>query len=59
MRLQSTRPTGPGRRRRLGGQRGEALAFYGFVSPWLIGTAVLTVFPVGYAFYLSFTAWDG
>ncbi|MFF7067121.1 sugar ABC transporter permease [Streptomyces pseudovenezuelae] len=59
MRLQSTRPTGPGRPRRLSGRRGEALAFYGFVSPWLIGTAVLTVFPVGYAFYLSFTAWDG
>ncbi|MCX5247630.1 sugar ABC transporter permease [Streptomyces sp. NBC_00201] len=59
MRLKSARPTGPARRRRRSGRRGEALAFYGFVSPWLIGTAVLTVFPVGYAFYLSFTAWDG
>ncbi|MEV3907203.1 carbohydrate ABC transporter permease [Streptomyces canus] len=59
MRLQSVRSAGPARRRRPGGRRGEALAFYGFVSPWLIGTAVLTIFPVGYAFYLSFTAWDG
>lgn len=35
------------------------LAFYGFISPWLIGTAALTLFPVGYAVYLSFTAWNG
>jgi multiple sugar transport system permease protein len=45
----------PGRRRRLRG----GLAFYGFISPWLIGTAALTLFPVGYAVYLSFTAWNG
>ena len=46
----------PGRRRKLvpGG-----LAFYGFISPWLVGTAALTLFPVGYAVYLSFTAWNG
>jgi multiple sugar transport system permease protein len=43
----------PGRRLRGG------LAFYGFISPWLIGTAALTLFPVGYAVYLSFTAWNG
>jgi len=45
----------PGRRRRLPGW----LAFYGFISPWLIGTAALTLFPVGYAVYLSFTDWNG
>jgi multiple sugar transport system permease protein len=44
-----------GRRRRLEG----GLAFYGFISPWLIGTAALTLFPVGYAVYLSFTGWNG
>ena len=44
-----------GRRRRLRG----GLAFYGFISPWLIGTAALTLFPVGYAVYLSFTDWNG
>jgi multiple sugar transport system permease protein len=43
------------RRRRLPG----GLAFYGFVSPWLIGTTALTLFPVGYAVYLSFTDWNG
>ncbi|MCI3278373.1 carbohydrate ABC transporter permease [Streptomyces cylindrosporus] len=59
MRSRTARTTEPSRRRRLGGRRGEALAFYGFVSPWLLGTALLTVFPVGYAVYLSFTAWDG
>ncbi|GGN22545.1 carbohydrate ABC transporter permease [Streptomyces fuscichromogenes] len=55
------RPRGaePAGRRRLGRSRSEALAFYGFVSPWVIGTALLTLFPVGYAVYLSFTAWDG
>jgi multiple sugar transport system permease protein len=47
------------RRRRLrSGLRG-GLAFYGFISPWLIGTAALTLFPVGYAVYLSFTDWNG
>jgi len=37
----------------------ESLAFYGFVSPWLLGTVLLTLFPVGYAFFLSFTNWNG
>jgi multiple sugar transport system permease protein len=37
----------------------NGLAFYGFISPWLIGTAALTLFPVGYAVYLSFTHWNG
>ena len=37
----------------------DSLAFYGFVSPWLLGTVLLTLFPVGYAFYLSFTNWNG
>ncbi|MBR7827213.1 sugar ABC transporter permease [Actinospica sp. MGRD01-02] len=44
-----------GRARRIRG----ALAFYGFISPWLIGTLLLTAFPVGYAVYMSFTDWNG
>jgi len=44
-----------GRARRVRG----ALAFYGFISPWLIGTLLLTAFPVGYAVYMSFTDWNG
>ena len=47
------------RRRRLRSGRRDGLAFYGFISPWLIGTAALTLFPVGYAVYLSFTDWNG
>jgi multiple sugar transport system permease protein len=37
----------------------DNLAFYGFISPWIIGTAVLTLFPLGYAAYVSMTSWDG
>ncbi|MEV6512360.1 sugar ABC transporter permease [Streptomyces sp. NPDC051642] len=37
----------------------DALSFYAFVSPWLLGTLLLTAFPLGYACYLSFTAWNG
>ena len=37
----------------------DGLAFYGFISPWILGTAILTIFPLGYALYVSFTAWDG
>lgn len=49
-------PTRPraGRRRSSG-----SVAFYGFISPWLIGTALLALFPMGYALYISFTNWDG
>ena len=61
-------PAAPAVRRRRGGGRGRSpgtggargsLAFFGFVSPWLLGTAALTLFPVGYALYLSFTNWNG
>lgn len=34
--------------------------FYLFASPWwLLGFLLLTVFPLGYAFWLSFTSFDG
>ena len=51
----------PAPRRRGGRSRRirSALAFYGFISPWLIGTLLLTAFPVGYAVYISFTDWNG
>jgi multiple sugar transport system permease protein len=53
--------TVPVRRRRgsLARRARSALAFYGFISPWLIGTLLLTAFPVGYAVYISFTNWNG
>ena len=57
------KPPAPTAGRRRGGGGGihvrGTLAFYGFVSPWLLGTAALLVFPVGYALYLSFTDWNG
>jgi len=46
-------------RSRRPGRASEALSFYGFISPWLLGLIFLTLFPIGYALYLSFTAWDG
>ncbi|MDR7158384.1 sugar ABC transporter permease [Arthrobacter sp. BE255] len=45
-------------RRSTTGFRGSG-AFYAFVSPWLIGTVLLTLFPLGYALWISFTNWDG
>ena len=33
--------------------------FYTFAAPWLIGFALLTLFPLVYAFWLSFTNYDG
>lgn len=33
--------------------------FYAFISPWLVGLVLLTLFPLGYALAMSFTDWDG
>lgn len=37
----------------------KARTFYLFVAPWVIGFIALTVFPLGYAFWLSLTDSDG
>ena len=37
----------------------KARTFYLFVAPWLLGFIGLTVFPLGYAFWLSLTDSDG
>ncbi|NNN34161.1 sugar ABC transporter permease [Streptomyces sp. S3(2020)] len=34
-------------------------AFYLFTSPWIIGFLLLTIVPMGYALWLSFTTFDG
>ncbi|MGX9900850.1 carbohydrate ABC transporter permease [Arthrobacter sp. SA17] len=47
------------RRKRWQGVGGGSGAFYAFISPWLIGTVLLTLFPLGYALWISFTNWDG
>lgn len=44
----------PPRRRRV-----RSLPFYAFVAPWIIGTLLLTIFPLAYAFGVSLTNWDG
>lgn len=50
------KPTARARPSRLA--RREAMAFYAFISPWLVGFIVLTAGPVVASFVLSFTAWD-
>ena len=50
------RPTARARPSRLA--RREALAFYAFISPWLVGFIVLTAGPIAASLALSFTAWD-
>ncbi|WP_219414655.1 carbohydrate ABC transporter permease [Pseudonocardia nigra] len=44
--------TGRSRRRR------EALAAYGFLSPWIAGMLLLTIGPMIYSLYLSFTSYN-
>jgi ABC-type sugar transport system permease subunit len=36
----------------------EALAAYGFLSPWIAGMLVLTIGPMIYSLYLSFTRYN-
>lgn len=45
----------PGQRSR---QLKESLAGYGFLAPWLIGFFGLTIIPMVYSLYLSFTRYD-
>lgn len=51
--------TGESARARGGSSRRQARTFYAFISPWLIGTVLLTLFPLVYAFAISMTNWDG
>ncbi|WP_210508718.1 carbohydrate ABC transporter permease [Naasia sp. SYSU D00057] len=48
------RPTGPARKRR----RGDTLAGYVFLSPWLIGFFALTAGPMLASLYLAFTDYN-
>jgi multiple sugar transport system permease protein len=45
-------PRGPSRRTR------EALAAYGFLAPWIAGMLLLTIGPMVYSLYLSFTRYN-
>jgi multiple sugar transport system permease protein len=59
------RPTAPaGRARAAGRPRTSASArrhraFYLFTSPWIVGFLLLTITPMAYALWLSFTTFDG
>jgi multiple sugar transport system permease protein len=53
------RPGGPARRPRLNKyRRREALWFYAFVSPWVIGFLVFLLGPMVVSIYISMTDWD-
>jgi multiple sugar transport system permease protein len=39
-------------------RRREALTFYLLISPWLLGFLLLTVGPMLYSLFISFTRWD-
>lgn len=49
----------PGRRKRHGWSRYSSRTFYLFVSPWVLGFLLLTLFPLIYALLMSFTNFDG
>lgn len=55
-RQQGTPATRP---RRKGWSRYHSRTFYLFVSPWIIGATLFTLFPMVYALLVSFTNFDG
>jgi multiple sugar transport system permease protein len=44
--------------RRISASRRETLAFYAFMSPWIVGVIVFLIVPLAATFLLSFTNWD-
>jgi len=57
--VQAPEPAAAAFRHPRGGKRYRARTFYGFISPWLLGFMLLTLFPLGYALWLSLTNYDG
>ncbi|GHC53694.1 sugar ABC transporter permease [Streptomyces violaceochromogenes] len=51
--------TAPAERRRISMTGRRHRAFYLFTAPWTIGFLLLTVVPMAYALWLSFTTYDG
>ncbi|MFB6367250.1 carbohydrate ABC transporter permease [Paenibacillus elgii] len=41
-----------------GARRRETKTFYLFISPWLFGAAVFTLYPILYSLYISFTEYN-
>ena len=48
------------RRRRFGSplSRHEAMIAFLFLTPWILGFLIWTIYPIAYSFYLSFTKFD-
>ena len=53
-------PAVPVVRRRFGSPlaRQEAMVAFLFLSPWILGFLIFTIYPIAYSFYLSFTKFD-
>jgi multiple sugar transport system permease protein len=47
------------RRRRASFRRRETLAFYGFISPWLVGFVFLSILPLALGFAISLSNFNG
>lgn len=57
--LRTSRPGAPPTRRTARSRRRrEALAAYGFLTPWLLGLLLITLGPMLFSLYLSFTRYD-
>ena len=50
---------GSTRRRRASFRRRETLAFYGFISPWLLGFVFLSILPLALGFAISLSNFNG
>ena len=48
-----------GRSRRTSFRRREAFAFYGFISPWLLGFILLSILPLALGFAISLSNFNG
>ncbi|GLI02592.1 carbohydrate ABC transporter permease [Phytohabitans aurantiacus] len=57
--MAATTTTGAPRRGRQRWSRYSSGTFYLFVSPWVLGFALLTALPLGYALLVSFTNFNG
>ena len=55
---QMRRTRGPGRRTLTGRERREERTAFGFLTPWLVGLALITVGPMVASLYLSFTDYN-
>lgn len=42
-----------------GWRRYKSSTFYAFMTPWILGFVGLTIFPLGFALWMSFTNYDG